>query len=334
MQRFVIGVLAVGLLGAGATVGLVDRYIDQRIERTTAEITKNGAPVFVLVAKGNLPIGKKIARGDLVWQPWPKDGVQSDFLSAAKPDTRKMGQIVGAVARRGIIKGTPITKQAVFKSKNPGFLAGALDPNMRAISISVSAQSGAAGFILPGDRVDVILIQDVGKKTRSKKSGSAEATKSFHSHIAETILQNVRVLASDQKVSDFEKKAKVAKTVTLEVTRKQAEALAVAGSMGKLSLALRSFSDVTNDEAAKLAQKKAIAEAITAAKGPTTTTDLEVSPLLAATKNAAIKADAPKAKPISKKLPAKSIKEAKGSKPKVDGIRIYRGGLPSTVRVN
>ena len=328
MQRFVIGVLAVGLLGAGATVGLVDRYIDQRIDRTTSAAAKSSAPVMVLVAKQNLPIGKKIARGDLVWQFWPKDGVQSDFLSAPKPDNKKIRQVIGSVARRGILKGTPITKQAVFKSKNPGFLAGALDPNMRAIAISVSAQSGAAGFILPGDRVDVILIQDVGKKTRQNNSGSQEAPKAFHSHIAETILQNVRVLASDQKVSDFDKKAKVAKTVTLEVTRKQAEALAVAGSMGKLSLALRSFSDVTNDAATTLARKKAIAEAITAAKGPTTTTDLEVSPLLAATKNRAIGDGSPNANPTL------SESAANPAKVKEDAVRIYRGGQPSTVKIN
>ncbi len=301
MQRFVVGVLAVALLGAGATVALVDRYIDQRIGSSAAVVGESKTSAMVLVAKQNLPIGTKISAGDLAWQSWPPDGVQSDFLSAPKPDNRKLQQIVGAVARHGIIKGTPITKQAVFKSNNPGFLAGALDPNMRAMAIAINAQSGAAGFILPGDRVDVILIQDVGKKTRELKSGNSGTSKEFLSHVAETILQNVRVLASDQKISGFDKKAKVAKTVTLEVTRKQAETLALAGSMGKLSLALRSFSDVTNEETTVAARKKAIAEAAKAAKGPTLTTDLDVSPLLSDTKQ--------------------------GS-----GIRIYRGGPSSIVK--
>ena len=209
MQRFVIDVLAVGLLGAGTTVALVDRYIDQRIESTAVPVSETSASVLVAVAKENLPIGKKITRSDLLWQPWPKEGVQNDFLSAPKPDNRKLKEIAGAVVRRGIIKGTPITKQAVFKSVNPGFLAGALDFNMRAMAIAVSAQSGAAGFILPGDRVDVILIQNVGKKTRNKDPGSLKIPRTFYSHVAEIILQNVRVLASDQKVSDFEKKSKV-----------------------------------------------------------------------------------------------------------------------------
>jgi pilus assembly protein CpaB len=325
MQRFVIGVLAVGLIGSGATVALVDRYIDQRMESTAVEEVEPNAPIVVLVAKQNLPIGKKIVRGDVAWQAWPKDGVQGEFLSANKPDNRRLKQIIGATARRGILKGTPITQQAVFKSKNPGFLAGALDPNMRAIAVAINAQSGAAGFILPGDRVDVILIQDVGKKTRRNGVSDTTESKSFHSHVAETILQNVRVLASDQKVSDFEKKAKVAKTVTLEVTRKQAETLAVAGSMGKLSLALRSFSDVTNEPAREVARKKAVAEAISAAKGPTVTTDLEVSPLLAGTA----------AKGFEKTPAPPTVKfsqPASNSKLQIDSVRIYRGGAPSTVK--
>ncbi len=328
MQRFVIGVLAVAVSVAGATVALVDRYIDQRIESTTAAVGVSTAPVMVLVAKKNLPIGKKITGSDLEWQSWPKSGVQSDFLSAPKPDSRKLKQVIGSVARRGIIKGTPITKQAVFKSNNPGFLAGALDPNMRAMAIAINAQSGAAGFILPGDRVDVILTQDVGKKTRKINSSSSETAKVFLSHVAETILQNVRVLASDQKVSDFDKKAKVAKTVTLEVTRKQAETLAVARLMGKLSLALRSFSDVTSDKATAIARKKAVAEAITAAKGPTVTTDLEVSPLLAAT---AAKALGSKNGPSAARSTA-SVPKTRREGAKIGAVRIYRGGQPSTVK--
>ena len=308
MQPFVIGVLAVALVGAGGTVVLVDRYIDQRIATTAAAVDKGNAPIMVLVAKQDLPIGKAIAGSDLEWQSWPKDGVQSNFLSGPKADNQKAKLVIGGVARRGIIKGTPITIQAIFKSKNPGFLAGALDPNMRAMAIAITAESGAAGFILPGDRVDVILIQNVGKKTkraRQDNSSSSETSDVFLTHVGETILQNVGVLASDQQVSDFDKKAKLAKTVTLEVTQKQAEILAVAGSMGKLSLALRSLSDVTNEEAAAVARKKAIAEAIAAAKGPTLTTDLEVSPLLA------------------------TATTKKGSVSK-----IYRGGTPSTANNN
>ena len=80
MQRFVIGVLAVGLLGAGTTVAVVDRYIDQRIESTAVPVSETSAAVLVAVAKENLPIGKKITRSDLSWQPWPKEGVQNDFL--------------------------------------------------------------------------------------------------------------------------------------------------------------------------------------------------------------------------------------------------------------
>ena len=93
MQPFVIGVLAVALVGAGATVVLVDRYIDQRIATTAATVDKSNAPIMVLVAKQDLPIGKAITGSDLEWQSWPKDGVQSDFLSGPKADSLKAKQV-------------------------------------------------------------------------------------------------------------------------------------------------------------------------------------------------------------------------------------------------
>lgn len=285
MQRLVIGVLAIALLGAAATVYFVHAYITAQTPPPSQVIVKSNA-VEVLVAKDNLPIGKKLEAGDLDWQLWPESGTQKDFLSAPKGENASIKRaavkkVLGSVARRSIIKGTPITKEAIFKSTNPGFLAGALDRDMRAMAVAVTAQSGAAGFILPGDRVDVILTQNLSKKSRSK-SGGSNGARLFDSHVAETILHNVRVLASDQKVSDFEKKAQVAKTVTLEVTPKQAETLAVAGMMGKLSLVLRSFSDVTDARATATPGKKAIfGGPPDNNKRPTTTTDLEVSPLLA-----------------------------------------------------
>lgn len=326
MQRLIFGLLAVALLGAGATVLLVNRYIDGRVERTTATSGEENAPVMmVLVAKSNLPIGKKIDRSDLNWQPWPKSGVDGDFMSAPKADNKKMRGYIGTITRRGIIKGTPITENAIFRSKKPGFLAGALDPNMRAVAVAISPQSGAAGFILPGDRVDVILTQNAQKKTRRQKSRGFNIPKVFLSHVAETILQNVRVLAADQQVDDFEKKAKVAKTVTLEVTRKQAEKLAVAALMGKLSLALRSLSDQTTEKAVEIARKKAKEEADRTAKGPTTTTDLEVSPLLAATAASALVEQLGQ---TASGPPANNSKQASGGRQ----IRVYRGGQPSTVK--
>lgn len=323
MQRFILGVLAVALLGAGATVFLVDRYIDSRIASNASATKASIATIRVLVAKKNIPIGKKVEGSDLDWQSWPESGVQTDFVSSTKADRRKATLFLGTVTRRGIIKGTPITKNSVFNQNRPGFLAGALDPNMRAMAIAITAQSGAAGFILPGDRVDVILTQNARKKTGRgrRKAGASSRPRVFLSHVAETILQNVRVLAADQKVDDFKKTAKVSKTVTLEVTQKQAEMLAVAVSMGKLSLALRSLSDVANDKAAEMARKKAIAEAIHAAKGPTKTTDLEVSPVLAAT------AGAEEAAASAKKMP--KVENNKGLSGQV---KVYRDGAPSMVK--
>lgn len=181
----------------------------------------------VLVAKETISMGRFVrAETDLAWADWPSDKVQTPPYITA--DTAQMESYNGSVARRTIIAGEPIMQGAIVKPGEGGFLSAVLAPGSRAVSLPVDATTGNAGFIFPGDQVDLILTHAI--KTMS--------TESFAS---ETFVENVRVLAVDQMLDNPENKALLAKTVTLEVSPRQAEAVNVALEMGKISLALRSL---------------------------------------------------------------------------------------------
>jgi pilus assembly protein CpaB len=119
-------------------------------------------------------------------------------------------------------------------------LAAILPAGMRAVSTDVTPETGAAGFILPNDRVDVIL---------SRRDREAERASGVEAHASETILSNVRVLAIDQQVEEKGgQRTIVGKTVTLELSQRQAETLVMSRTQGQLSLALRSLVDAQGDK--------------------------------------------------------------------------------------
>ena len=188
----------------------------------------------VLVATRPLPVGTIIGPDAFRYQPWPKDLVQQVYyIRGEQPVT----SLTGTVVRYPITAGQPITQGALIKPGDRGFLAAALSPGMRAVTISVSAQSGVAGFVFPGDRVDLLLTQTV------TGNGEGQPLKA-----AETFVRNLRVLATDQrtdKTSDEAGKTVVTtfSNVTLEVTPKLSEKIAVAQTVGALSLSLRSIAD-------------------------------------------------------------------------------------------
>lgn len=167
------------------------------------------------------------------FQLWPKDMVQDAYFVEGEAD---MAKLLGTVVRYPVTAGQPVTQGALVKPGDRGFLAAALGPGMRAITINVSARTGVAGFIFPGDHIDLMLTQSV----RGTDEGqSLKAT--------ETILKNLRVLATDQatdsEVVDGKTVVREFRTVTLEVTPKIAEKISVAETIGTLSLALRSIAD-------------------------------------------------------------------------------------------
>jgi pilus assembly protein CpaB len=191
----------------------------------------------VLVARKALPVGTIIDAESLGYQPWPKELVQSAYYTEGAPDS-DMAKLLGTVVRYPVTAGQPLTHGALVGPNDRGFLAAALGPGMRAITVPVNTASGVAGFVFPGDRVDMVLTQQV------QGGGDGPPLK-----VSETIVRNVRVLATDQRVDstgeDGKTEVKTFSNVTVEVTPRIAEKVAVAQSMGSLTLSLRSIADNT-----------------------------------------------------------------------------------------
>jgi pilus assembly protein CpaB len=189
----------------------------------------------VLVAKKALPVGTIIDADSFAFQPWPKELMQSAYYVEGQPDGDPR-KLLGTVVRNAITAGQPVTRGSLVGPQDRGFLAAALGPGMRAITVPVSVSSSVAGFVFPGDHIDLMLTQQV------QGGGDGPALK-----VSETIIRNLRVLATDQRITstDDEGKTKVQtfSNVTLEVTPKIAEKIAVAQSLGSLSLSLRSIAD-------------------------------------------------------------------------------------------
>src|SRR5919106_2429155 len=190
----------------------------------------------VLVARKALPVGTIIDAESLTYQPWPKELIQSAYYTEGSPES-DMTKLLGTVVRYPVTAGQPLTRGALVGPKDRGFLAAALGPGMRAITVPVNAATGVAGFVFPGDRVDMVLTQEVG-------GGEGPPLK-----VSETVVRNVRVLATDQRTDskgeDGKTEVKTFSNVTLEATPRIAEKIAVAQSMGTLSLSLRSIADNT-----------------------------------------------------------------------------------------
>ncbi len=188
--------------------------------------SEQAAPSQIIVAGADIPAGSFV-RSDyhLAMANWPEANITEAMLPAT---TNKVTDFEGAVARRAVKKGEPITVGELVKSNEGGFMSAVLEPGKRAVSVAVDATSGNAGFIFPGDRVDLILTHQMNVP------GGVERA-------SETFIEDARVLAVDQMLDNPDNVAVIAKTVTLEVSPKQAEEINVAKDLGKISLSLRSL---------------------------------------------------------------------------------------------
>jgi len=191
--------------------------------------------VDVLVAKTDIGLGQTVTPEDLQWQTWPAATASNSFIRRSdRPDATT--QIAGSIARAPFIAGEPIRDPKLVKANGSGFMAAILPTGMRAVSTEISPETGAGGFILPNDRVDVILSK---REKNPDRTGPADVINS------EIILANVRVLAIDQAPKEKDgQNTVVGKTVTLELKPEQTETLARARQSGTLSLALRSIADL------------------------------------------------------------------------------------------
>jgi pilus assembly protein CpaB len=193
----------------------------------------------VLVAGSDIGLGHLVAERDLRWQMWPAAAAASHFIRKGdRPEAVR--ELAGSIARSPFSSGEPIRESKLIKSKGSGYMAAILPSGMRAISVEISPETGAGGFILPTDHVDVIL---------SRRDRMAEKSAGFEIHTSEVILPNVRVLAIDQTVEEKNgQRVVVGKTATLELKPRQAETLALSRQLGTLSLALRSLADSDKDK--------------------------------------------------------------------------------------
>jgi pilus assembly protein CpaB len=229
IARVVVLIIA---LSAGGVAAYLARGTDEKSH--PAEPVAQLPTVEILVAKSDIGLGQVVKPEDLQWQIWPAATASGSLINrAGKADA--ITEIAGSIARAPFIAGEPIREQKLVKANGSGFMAAILPTGMRAISTEISPETGAGGFILPNDRVDVIL----SKREKNPDSKGADLV------IAEIVLTNVRVLAIDQAPKEKEGiNTLVGKTATLELKPDQAETLARARQGGTLSLALRSITDV------------------------------------------------------------------------------------------
>ncbi len=233
----VLGAALVMALGAAF---LAKKMISQTPEvktvTKTVTVTKAaGETVQVLVAADEIPLGTQIGEKDLRWQAWPKKASSKKYILKGQ-EPGAIAKFVKALARSSLTAGEPILKNKLITPNQGGFMAAILPKGMRAVSFKISADTGAGGFILPNDRVDVLLTL----KVKAAAGGLNE-----RGSVTKTVLTNVRVLAIDQTFRETEEDEQVVvgKTATVELLPKQAEILELADSMGALSLTLRSITE-------------------------------------------------------------------------------------------
>ena len=254
MRPALIILIVLAVVIAGGTAFFVNRFLSE-----TEEAARNVEPqvieeqtVDILVAADTLQVGKIVRDEDLVWQRWPENAVNPNYIiKGPENGKQEIDDFVGSAVRVEMVSGEPIVSSKVFTRGEAGFLSGVLTPGMRAITIAVSAETGTAGFVLPGDRIDIMVVFD------AEVENQVTGEKDDHV-VSETVLEDIRVLAIDQRVAAdtnseeaIETLSDVVETVTVEVTPNQAQALAVADSMGRLRLALRSRIEGDIAEAAR-----------------------------------------------------------------------------------
>lgn len=227
----------IGITIAGGA-GLAAFLLMRSITSGPSEPTQVAVPVNateVLVAAKDLSLGDITKQSDFRWQTWPADSVTPTFITKDEGNAG-MSSVTGAVVRSPISQGEPITRQKLVKAGDGGVLAAILPSGMRAISTRIKEETSAGRLILPNDHVDVIL-------TRRLHAGSGGQDQ----FVSDTLFHNIRVLAIGQQIetkNDGKKAAEgSANTATLELTPRQAEMLALANSMGEISLSLRSIAD-------------------------------------------------------------------------------------------
>jgi pilus assembly protein CpaB len=230
----IIGIAIAGSAGVLAFMMMQGILNQPQVEKTVEVQVKS---TEVLVARADIGLGQIANESLFRWQSWPQEAATTGFVTKAS-NPNALTQYSGAIARSPIMAGEPITSQKLIKAGQGGVLAAILPAGMRAVSTKIKDETAVAKLILPNDRVDVILIRRMRSRNSADEYGS------------DTLFRNVRVLAVGQQIDSKEGKKAAegsASTATLELTPRQSELLALANSLGEISLSLRSISDLEAD---------------------------------------------------------------------------------------
>lgn len=251
---------AIGMSFAGGSAYVAHDYIETRTARAAAEQAPDLVPI--MIAAQDIPFGESISVDMLRVRPWPREALPEGAFSNPEDLIPTNGQDPRR-ARASIFQGQPIIASHVSEFGEKVTIVNTLSPNGRAVAITVSAQTAAGGFVTPGDYVDIVLTRGGGEDLR-----------------AVTILQNIRVIAVDQDANEQSDAPRTSRTVTVDVTPQQGQALAIAQSAGQLSLMLRDFnadtdeplrtlrlSDVLLEETPELEENAVPARTITVRRG-------------------------------------------------------------------
>jgi pilus assembly protein CpaB len=266
--RNIILIVAALLMTVGTAMLARDWLNSQRPAPQVATQAPRVEGAMVLVAASDLPAGTLLQDKHLRWQIWPSKAVPETYIMKPETETSPspIQDTVGAVVRKGIATGEPVTRGRILKPGDRGFLAVVLRPGYRAMSIQVTPTSGISGLVFPGDRVDLILTHAVPRGGKERRA-------------SETILTNVRVLALDQTINDQSGEARIFKNATLELTPKQTEMLTVLSEIGRITLSLRSLAKDEEEFQRLVNSDDPLAEG-DPTRGLTHTWDTEVSRLL------------------------------------------------------
>jgi pilus assembly protein CpaB len=242
-------VLAIALV-AGSLAWMLSRDVGGVGTTGDVVVEQTVAMQEVLVAAQDIKAGQSVSAGDLTWSSWPSD-TAGPGLIIREDRPGAISELAGSVARGPFMSGEPLRESRLVQAGRGGYLAAILPPGMRAVSTRTSPQTGAGGFILPNDRVDVLL-------TRPDRTAAADpATEVYNRYISERILENIRVLAIDQTIEEQDGKSVVVGNVaTLELTPDQVEILTRAQQQGDLSLALRSILDGSEETPAAATRQR------------------------------------------------------------------------------
>ena len=281
-RTLLLVLLAVMLAGGTAILARAWLAAQRTADLEASPLALPAPAKSVLVARAGVVRGQILKPDDLVWQVWPDGTLDKSYILLG---TRTPESFAGWVARNPIAAGEPLTEAKIIAPGNRGFLSAVLRPGMRAVSVPVTRTSGISGFVFPGDEVDLLITYSIpSPKEQTDKSGNNNNEEK--PKVAETVLQDVRVIAIDQRVDTKAGEPVLAQTATLEVTPKQSEIIAVASEMGKLSLSLRSLVPAASDKPIDADQPFDSAANRTSPDSPkpastvTFTVDSEVSPLL------------------------------------------------------